>query len=291
MAKRERTTPRRFSGYATLILAAALGVSVPLLADMSLDEYRDRGYVRGAFVNERPFGYIGRDGQPTGEAPAIAREILGRVGIGELRGALTEWPSLLPGLEAGRWDVITAGMYITPERCEQVVFSDPTYRVGQAFLVLAGNPYDLHSYDDLRDHPGLVLGVMDGAVEFDFARRAGIPERRIETIPNQAEMLSAVRGGRVDAVALSTLSIEMMAREGGDRVERTEPFDTPDYAWGYGGFAFRPADRDLRDAFNDELRQFVGTDEHLELIAEFGFAEDNLPAGVTADQLCAGEVP
>jgi polar amino acid transport system substrate-binding protein len=38
---------------------------------------------------------------------------------------LTEWGSLIPGLNAGRFDIITAGMYITPKRCKNVAFTDP----------------------------------------------------------------------------------------------------------------------------------------------------------------------
>ena len=30
---------------------------------------------------------------------------------------------VIPGLNAGRFDLIAAGLFITPERCEQVAFS------------------------------------------------------------------------------------------------------------------------------------------------------------------------
>lgn len=279
----------RFVTLAMLVATAFLLAPVGAGA-ASLDEYRERGVVRGAFVNEVPYGYIGRDGKVTGEAPEIARIVLERIGIDEFEGKLTEWPSLLPGLEAGRWDVIAAGMYITPERCEQALFTEPTYRIGQSFLVQANNPRDLHSYDDVRDNPGVTLGVMAGAVERDYAARADIPDRQIEEIPTQEEMLAAVRTGRVDAVALSTISIRGMAEEGGDAVEQVDDFDTPDYAVGYGGFAFRPGDEELHAAFNEALVDFIGSAEHLELMERFGFTEENLPGDVTRDALCAGEV-
>lgn len=276
------------SGTAATLALILGGPPATAFADGSLDDMRDRGKLRAAFVNERPFGYIGADGQPTGEAPEIARVILERIDIGGLEGALTEWPSLIPGLDAGRWDVIAAGMYITPERCEQVLFTEPTYRVGQSFLVPAGNPKGLRSYDDVRDNPDVILGIMDGAVEAEYAARAGIPGRQIEEFPTQAEMGSAVRAGRVDAVALSTISIARMA-EDSPRVEMVEDFDTPAYAMGYGAFAFRLGDAQLRDAFNEALVEFVGTDEHLELVERFGFTADNLP-DIDREALCAGEV-
>lgn len=272
-----------------LVCSGLLLLPVHAVADTSLEDARERGSLRASFVNEVPFGYIGRDGQATGEAPEIARVILERIGIDRLEGRLTEWPSLIPGLDAGRWDVIAAGMYITPERCEQVLFTEPTYRIGQAFLVDAGNPHDLHSYDDVRANSGITLGIMEGAVERDYAERAGVSDRQIETIPTQQEMLAALKAGRVDAVALSELSIAEMAEQGGGRVEMFEDFATPDYAMGYGAFAFRKDDRALRDAFNEELTAFIGSDEHLELVEPFGFGEDNLP-DIDREQLCAGAI-
>ncbi len=53
---------------------------------------------------------------------------------------LTEFGSLIPGLQAGRFDIIAAGMFVNPKRCEQVQFSEPTYGIGQAFLVAEGQP-------------------------------------------------------------------------------------------------------------------------------------------------------
>lgn len=277
---------------ARLTIALAL-LTTPLMlcAGMSVDDLRERGHVRGAFVNEVPFGFIGPRGEVTGESPEIARHIFSELGIDHFDGLLTEWPSLLPGLHAGRWDVITAGMYITPERCEQAVFTDPTYRVEGALLVEAGNPLRLHGFDDIRDSEHAILGVMAGAVERDVAREFGIPDARVEEVPTQQELLVALRTGRIDAVALSDISIEQMASEGGDDVERAMPFDSPDSAIGYGGFAFRPEDRALAAAFNERLQEFIGTEEHLELMTEFDFSKDNLPGDVTAAQLCAGDIP
>ncbi|MNV99933.1 hypothetical protein D3C71_1953650 [compost metagenome] len=58
---------------------------------------------------------------------------------------------------------------------------------------------------------------------------------------------------------------------------------------GYGAYAFRTDDKDFATAFNAELKKFIGTDEHKKLVAPFGFTEDELPQGVTAAKLCAGQ--
>jgi len=57
---------------------------------------------------------------------------------------------------------------------------------------------------------------------------------------------------------------------------------------GYGGLAFRPEDKDLRDAVNAQLKSWLGSDDHLATIEPFGFDRANL-TDKTAAELCAGE--
>lgn len=272
------------------VFAGALMTSGPAAAQDTLETLRDQGYVRAAFANEVPYGYVDDEGNLTGESPEVAKEIFSRMGVDTVDGVLTEWASLLPGLNAGRWEVVAAGMFITPERCKQAAFSNPSYKIGQSFLVEEGNPHDLHSYADVKNNPDVTLGVMSGAVEYGYAQDAGIPDSQISQLPDQASMLAAVKAGRVDAAALTSVSIERMAQRGGDDVERAEPFDTPEGAVGYGGFAFRKADRSLVREFNERLDDFIGSDEHLELVRPFGFTEANLPGDMTAEELCQGNM-
>lgn len=271
-----------------LFAAAGMILAGPAVAQSTLEKARDQGFIRAAFANEAPYGYVDEEGNLTGESPEVAKEIFSRMGVDTVDGVLTEWASLLPGLNAGRWDTVAAGMFITPDRCKEALFSNPSYMMGQAFLVEAGNPLDLHSYEDVADNPDVTLGVMAGAVEYGYAQDAGIPEDQIQQLPDQASMLAAVRAGRIDAGALTSVSIERMARRGGDRVERAEPFHTPEEAIGYGGFAFRHADKEMVEEFNRHLADFIGSEEHLELVDEFGFTEANLPGDATAEELCKG---
>lgn len=272
---------------AVTIIAGALQVAG---AATKLEELRSQGYVRAAFADEIPYGFVNDKGRLTGVSPEVARHVLKQLGIEKMDGVLTEFGSLIPGLNAGRWDLVAAGMFITPERCKEADFSRPTYVMGQSFLVPAGNPHDLHSYQDVADNREMTLGVMSGAVEVGYARKAGVPSSRVKQFPDQASMLAAVRAKRVDAVALTSPSIVRMARKGGEGVEAVKDFKTPPYATGYGGLAFRQADDAFREAVNKELERFIGTEEHLALINQFGFTEANIPPkGVTTEELCQGE--
>ena len=61
---------------------------------------------------------------------------------------LTEFGSLIPGLKAGRFDIIAAGMFVNPARCDEIAFSEPSYGIGQAMLVPDGQP---EGHQRLRD--------------------------------------------------------------------------------------------------------------------------------------------
>lgn len=269
---------------AALILSGLTGTS---LAQTTLEQAQERGFIRVGFANEAPYGFATADGRLTGESPEVAKAVLDRMGIDEVDGVLTEFGSLIPGLLAGRFDMVAAGMYITPERCEQVLFSEPSYGIGQAFLVPEGNSAGLVDYSSIADNPDLTLAVMSGAVEAGYARDAGVADDQLAQLPDQSSLLSAVRSGRADAAALSALSIAQMAEQPG--VESTAPFgEVGDQSvMGHGGFAFRPGDEDLYEAFNAELVGFIGSDEHIELVTPLGFGDGYLP-NLTTEELCAG---
>jgi polar amino acid transport system substrate-binding protein len=258
-------------------------------AETTLEKARQQGYIRVGFANEAPFGYATPAGKLTGEAPEVAKAVLVRMGIAEVDGVLTEFGSLIPGLKAGRFDIIAAGMFITPKRCKQINFSEPSYGIGQALLVSTGNPKHLNTYADVAKQPDIKLAVMAGAVERDYAKAAGISPSQLVTLPDPPSMLAAVQAGRADAAALTALSIANLAAKG-DGVESTPPFATvaEKSVMGHGGFGFRNADSALLEAFNQHLQAFLGTQEHLDLVTPLGFGKGFLPTKSTAE-LCQSQ--
>ena len=270
------------------IVATALQ-TLTVSAETTLEKARQQGYIRVGFANEAPFGYATPDGKLTGEAPEVAKAVLADMGIPEVDGVLTEFGSLIPGLKAGRFDIIAAGMFITPKRCKQINFSEPSYGIGQAFLVSEGNPKDLNTYADVAKQSEVKLAVMAGAVERDYAKKAGVSLSQLVTLPDPPSMLAAVQAGRADAAALTALSIANLA-EKGDGVESTPPFATvaDQSVMGHGGFGFRTEDRALLAAFNEHLKAFIGTKEHLDLVTPLGFGKGFLPTKTTAE-LCQSQ--
>lgn len=266
--------------------------SAPKARQGTLERIKGAGKVRVGYANEAPYAYKDTaSGRLTGEAPEIARVILKDLGVNEVEGVLTEFGSLIPGLQAGRFDIIAAGMYITPERCAQVTFSNPTYRIGEAFAVKAGNPLELHGYEGIRDNPDAKIGVVSGAIERKYARDIGIPEERIVVFPSAPAALAGVKTGVVSAYAGTALTVQdLIDKDKSGLLERAAPFTDPvidgQSVAGYGAFAFRQDDAALAAAFNARLGDFIGSPEHLELVRPFGFTEKESPGDATAAALC-----
>ena len=279
-----------------LLIAGALGCSEgPTGLDgNTLERARAAGKIRVGYANEAPYAYLDAGtGRLTGEAPAIARAVLAELGIPEIDGVLTEFGSLIPGLKAGRFDIIAAGMYVLPARCREIAFSNPTYSVGEAFLVASGNPRRLHSYADVTRSTDARLAVVAGAVQLQYAVASGVPRERIVVFPDPPSALEGLTAGRVDAYAATALTVnELLGRAQGAAVERAHPFEDPVIEGtpvrGFGAFGFRKEDKDLVDAFNASLARLIGTPRHVKLVRPFGFGEHEQPGAVTAETLCRG---
>lgn len=247
--------------------------------------------IRVGYANEAPYAYQDAiSGKLTGEAPEVARVVLGKLGITQVEGVLTEFSALIPGLQAKRFDIIAAGMYILPERCKQISFSNPTYMAGEAFAVRAGNPLSLHSYTDIGTRPDARLGVVAGAVELNYAKELGIRKEQIVIFPDGPSAFEGIGSGRIDAYAATRPTITNLLKKSPDGLEIATPFENPTFGGrqvrGYGAFGFRKDDQDLLNAFNAQLKDFIGSPEHLKLVDSFGFDTQNLPGQVSADELC-----
>lgn len=257
----------------------------------ALARIREAGIVRVGFANEAPYAFIDtQTGRLTGEAPELARLVFRQLGVAEIEGVLTEFGALIPALKAGRFDVIAAGMYITPPRCAEVLFSDPTYAIGEAFIVQAGNPLDLHSYEDLRERPEATIGVVTGAIQLQYAHQIGIPDDRVRIFPNAPSAVDGVAAGRASAYAGTDLTVNDLLSKTSAALERAQPFEdlvlNGEIVKGYGAFGFRKSDEGLQEAFNQVLRATIGTPQHLRTVEPFGFSRDTLPGKVTAAELC-----
>lgn len=255
----------------------------------TLDRVTEDKKVNVGFANERPYAYTDGD-QLKGEAPAVHEYIFDQIGGIELEPKLFEFGALIQALNADRVDVVTAGMFITPERCQEASFSNPEYVATTALLVKKGNPDGLSDYKSAADKKAK-LAVMTGAVEVEQAKGSGVPEGQLQVVADQQSGLDAVKSGRADAFALTSISLRALAKEDSS-VEVAEafiPVIDGEEQLGAGAAVFRKEDTELRDAFNAELKKLLASDKWLELVEPYGFTEAEKPdPSLTAEKLCQG---
>jgi polar amino acid transport system substrate-binding protein len=251
----------------------------------------EQGYITIGFANENPYAYKDESGNLTGEAVEIAKVVLKNLGVNEVRGELTEFGALIGGLQAERFDMITAGMFVNPDRCAAVLFANPEYSIGEGLAVKAGNPLNLHSYADIAGHSSAKVAVMAGAIEIGYLEKSGVPSDRIVIVPDQDAAINALQSGRADAMTMTGPALQSrLDAAKDDTIERVQDFQQPIIdgkdVRGYGASAFRQADTAFRDAFNVELEKMKQSGELLEILQKFGFTESELPGGMTAEELC-----
>lgn len=258
--------------------------------ETTLERVQREGEVTVGFANEQPYAYQTAEGELTGSSVEIARRIMENLGVTEMNGVLTEFASLIPGLQAERFDMVTAGMFITPGRAsaDHIQFANPEYTIGQAIAVEAGNPLGLHSYEDIADNDEAIVAVPSGTVEYDFLLDVGVPEGRIITVPEMPSALAALQAGRADAITATGPSLQsILDTAADDSIERVDDFTQPvidgEEVINYGATVFRDTDDDFIDAFNEELENLKESGELLEIIEEFGFTEEDLPGDATVE--------
>ena len=273
--------------------ALALGLGVTSAGALTLEEAKKQGFIRAATANEVPYSYMQPDGTSAGIGPDVANAVLKTMGIEDVTWTVTPFGTLIPGLKAGRFDFAAAEQNISPERCKQVAFTEPNSSYGEGLLVKKGNPKGLKTYADIAKDPSLMVAVVSGANNVDFLRAVGVKDEQIVFIPANADAIPTVQS-RVDAYAATELTVSELAK-GQAEVEQVAPFEDPIVKGApvrnYGGFAFRPEDKELRDAFNAALVEFRKTDEYKTILGKYGLSEQSIAAAAEKNvaDLCAGK--
>lgn len=255
----------------------------------ALERLRESGTVTVGFAGEAPYSFM-KDGELTGATVALHREIFSKLGIDNVEGVATDFGALIPGLQAGRFDVVSAGMSILPQRCEQALFSEPEFNYTTALMVPQGNPEQLSDMQTIADKD-VSMAVMTGAIESDYASSLGIDAMQVAS---PQDGMDAVINGRADVFALTGISLNWMKQNNESApVDVTESFvaeidGVPQV--GAGGTVFRKEDTELRDAYNAELAKITSDkDAYLSIVGEFGFTEEEMPdPNLTTEMLCEG---
>ena len=273
-----------------VIAAVALGVGLTGLTGMpavaaDLTQLKEQGFARIAIANEPPWTMVTTGGEVSGAAPDLARAVLNKMGIEDIVASVSEYGAMIPGVQARRFDMVAAGLFIKPERCEAVLFSQPDLCDAESFMIKAGNPLNLKSFADVASS-GAKIGVVGGGTEEKLAIEAGVDRANIVVVPDPQSGAKLLQDGRIDVYALPVLSISDLLKKAEDpSLAMFAPVEnTPIFC---AGVAFRKQDGALRDAYDVALTEMKASGEFAAIIEPYGYSAD-AAMQQTRENLCGG---
>lgn len=173
------------------------------------------------------------------------------------------WAGLIPALEAKRFDAIFDGLFITPEREQQVLFTKPYYASGETIVVRKGNPEGIR---DLPDLAGKTVGVLAGSVTVDAIKQV---DADVTTYDDQNQILLEIGNGRIDAGYLEAPSSAFVLQKQPDlEAELVESY-VPDETFN-AGVAVRKGETDLQKALNLALDRLIESKQRDEIFKKYG---------------------
>lgn len=188
-------------------LFCALALSIGLLPGAALagclDDIRAAGVMRvgNGLLGAHPSLWQDRDGVYHGIDADLLHELTRRMGLPRSEFMITEWSTMVPGLKAGRWDIVLSDVNITQERrvMGHVLFSSPYFMLYDYVIVPENSP--IHTLADLKGRTiGSVLGTNDSATAHGLVER-GIAAS-VADYDTFGDPFLALHNGQVDAVVV-----------------------------------------------------------------------------------------
>ncbi len=175
----------------------------------------------------------------------IAQAIADKLGM-ELVIEDVAFDSIIPGVQAGKYDMGMAGMTVTDERLESVNFST-SYAKGVQ-VVIVKEDSDIATVDDVA---GKKIGVQTSTTG-DIYASEDFGEENVTKYDNGAVAVQALLSGKVDCVIIDNEPAKsyVAANEGLKILETT--YVEEDYA-----ICFNKADTELMDKVNAALEELI----------------------------------
>lgn len=147
-----------------------------------------------------PWDFLDDQNRLTGLGIDLANELAKRMEISTVEFLPARFSDLIPGIEAGRFDLVIAGHTITDERRQIVDFSIPYMVVGTSVFVREGDT----AITRIEDIAGKSIGILAGSVQEQFlAEEFAGQGITVRTYENPTLALSDLSFGRVDGVIYS----------------------------------------------------------------------------------------
>lgn len=127
----------------------------------------------------------------------VAKEVAKDLGV-ELEVKDMDFDGLLVALQAGKVDMVFAGMTPTDERKENADFSDIYYSATHRFILRSGEEGSVKSFDDLK---GKKIGVQKGSIQEGIAKD-NFDEANIKSLAKVTDLVLDLKNNKVDAILI-----------------------------------------------------------------------------------------
>ncbi len=208
-----------------------------------------------------PFESLSEDGSVNGIEIEILNLICDKLGV-ELEINQMDFDSVLPGVQAGKYDVGVSGISITEKRQKNVLFTDPYCLAAQAIVVTEDS--DITCKADLE---GKKISVQTGTTAESFCMENGYD---VSSFAANSDAQAALTSGKVDAWVIDDLTAADMVKvynadSGSKLVILDEAMTTEPYA-----FAFSLGSEDLVEEINSILSELVADGTIASIFEKYG---------------------
>jgi polar amino acid transport system substrate-binding protein len=221
----------------------------------------------GTAIGNPPWAFV-VEGQedPSGFDMELIQALGERLGV-EVNIQVADFPSLIPSLESGRYDVVVSSLTIREDRLE-VINMLAYMKIATGILVQAGNPAGLTG---LEDACGLRVGVAQGSANEEPVAEASeaCGDNPIEVVSTQGNDFVALQSGQVDLMVLDAAGAFFTETERGDTFEALSAV----YGEGLAGIATAKENTALAEALQAELLAMIESGEYDDLVAEWNLSD------------------
>ena len=229
------------STVAILVASAA-----PALSQTLLEDVRGRGVLRVGMSLSVPWAMEDRQGQLTGFEIDVATKVAQDLGV-DVEFVPTVWDELIPNLVANKFDVIIAGMSITPQRNLTVNFTRPYAHSGMQMTANIALASELKSHDDFN-MPSVIISCRRGTTGCTTAEEV-FPKATIQRFDSNTQAFQNVVDGNAHGVVASTPAPLLWVDAHPDQLVLA--FDGDNLAEGDEAFALRKGDPDAINYFSN----------------------------------------
>ncbi len=121
----------------------------------------------------------------------------------------SKWEGIIPGLIAGKYDLISSGMTIKPDRAKAVLFSEPYFEAGLKILLAQKNLGAVKTWQEL-DQKGKIIVLKLGTTG-DFFAKENFKNAELRRMDSEADAAQTVALGKADAFVYDKPFVEIYA--------------------------------------------------------------------------------